>query len=172
MAQITSVRPQMGFGEAVSTGFKKYVTFSGRARRSEYWWWWLFSFIMGLFSFIPVIGKIITVVMFLPSLTMSVRRLHDIGRTGWWMAAPMGFSVLGGVFIFSGAVTGLGGHGSSGGFIAILGIICLICAIVSSVLVLVWAFIDSKPEANQYGPSPKYEVAGEAEPAASLEAKA
>lgn len=162
----------MGFGEAVSTGFKKYVKFSGRARRSEYWWWWLFSFIMGLLSLIPVIGVIITIAMFLPSLAMSVRRLHDIGRTGWWLVAPLGFSVLGSILMFSGAVTGLGGHGSSGGFIAILGIICIIGAIVSSVLMLIWAFMDSKPETNQYGPSPKYEIASEAEPAANIEAKA
>lgn len=159
MTQIVNVRPRLGFGDAVKSGFSKYVTFSGRARRSEYWWWTLFSFIMGLLSLIPFVGWIISLAMILPSLAMSVRRLHDVGRTGWWLLAPLGFSILGGILLAVGGVAGLGGHGSGGGITAVLGGILAFLSVVSSILVLVWAFFDSKPETNKYGPSPKYEVA-------------
>lgn len=74
----------MDFITAVKTCFSKYATFEGRARRSEYWWWAVFSFLMGLLGLIPVLGWIIAVAIMLPGLAVSVRRLHDTGRSGWW----------------------------------------------------------------------------------------
>lgn len=158
MSQITNVRPMMGFGEAISTGFKKYFTFRGRARRSEYWWWALFSFLMGLLALIPILGWIIGLVMIIPSLAMSVRRLHDVGHTGWWLLAPTGFSLLGGILLGTGAVVGFGGHSSGGGITAVIGVVVALCAFVSFIMIFVWSFFDSKPEPNKYGPSPKYET--------------
>ncbi|MBO6216541.1 MAG: DUF805 domain-containing protein [Prevotella sp.] len=87
----------MGFTEAISTCFSKFATFSGRASRSEYWYWSLFLFLLelvviilmfitlkevALFAIYPVLG-IIGIVTLLPSLAVLVRRLHDIGRSGW-----------------------------------------------------------------------------------------
>ena len=67
----------IGFGGAVRRGFVKYARFSGRASRSEYWWWVLFTFLvflaLGLFYF----GVIV------PTLAVTVRRLHDAGFSGW-----------------------------------------------------------------------------------------
>lgn len=78
----------MGFLHAISYGFKHFADFSGRATRSEFWWWFLFSIIIGLLSLIPVIGWLLAIIMFLPNLSMQVRRLHDTGRSGWyWLLA-------------------------------------------------------------------------------------
>jgi len=78
---------------------KKYAVFSGRARRKELWYFWLFGFIFGLIlAFIDMVtgtwntetgggllSNIFILVMILPNLAVSTRRLHDIGRTGWWI---------------------------------------------------------------------------------------
>jgi uncharacterized membrane protein YhaH (DUF805 family) len=71
----------MGFLEAIKTCFSKYATFSGRARRSEFWWFVLLNFILG---WIPVINMIWGLVVLIPSIAVGVRRLHDTGRSGWW----------------------------------------------------------------------------------------
>jgi uncharacterized membrane protein YhaH (DUF805 family) len=84
-----------------------YVNFSGRAVRSEYWYWALFATIIvvvlgvidellnpgtqiGVFS---VVNIIIMLALVLPGLAVSVRRLHDIDRTGWWVLLE--FTIIG-----------------------------------------------------------------------------
>lgn len=75
----------MGFLEAVKACFGKYATFEGRARRSEYWFFTLFNFLVSLLlGWIPVLGWLICLALFLPGLAVCVRRLHDTGRSGWW----------------------------------------------------------------------------------------
>ena len=65
-----------------------YADFSGRARRKEYWMFVLFnfiiSFVMSLLGLV-VLSWIYTVAVFIPSLAVCVRRLHDIGKSGWWL---------------------------------------------------------------------------------------
>ncbi len=94
----------MNFGQAVNSYFRKYVTFTGRASRPEYWYAYLFSMILILvatlldFSMMVEYSAIsdggmapsfftslITLALFFPSLTVGVRRLHDTNRSGWWM---------------------------------------------------------------------------------------
>jgi uncharacterized membrane protein YhaH (DUF805 family) len=86
----------MQFQDAIRSGFRNYVTFSGRAPRSEFWYWTLFAFLVAavsgildsaLFPFMGTgpISAITSLLLFLPGLAMSVRRLHDLDRTGWWM---------------------------------------------------------------------------------------
>ena len=67
----------MGFGESIKTCFNKYATFSGRASRSEFWWFQLAFFL----SFFTIIGGLI---LLLPNMSVTVRRLHDVGKSGWW----------------------------------------------------------------------------------------
>lgn len=75
--------PAMGFGEAISTCFKKYATFSGRATRAEFWWFTLFSFIVSIVvCWIPILGQLIGLALFIPGLAVAWRRLHDIGKGG------------------------------------------------------------------------------------------
>ncbi|MPW29769.1 DUF805 domain-containing protein [Agarivorans sp. B2Z047] len=78
---------------------KKYLVFNGRARRKEYWMFVLINSIIGvILSFIDqvtgtvnlesglgVLGSIYTLAVLLPSLAVAVRRLHDTGRSGWWL---------------------------------------------------------------------------------------
>ncbi|MDO4697902.1 MAG: DUF805 domain-containing protein [Pasteurellaceae bacterium] len=72
---------------------KKYATFTGRARRKEYWFFTLFNTIIvfllailddtvGTFGAISLIYMLAT---FLPNLAVAIRRLHDTGRSGWWI---------------------------------------------------------------------------------------
>jgi uncharacterized membrane protein YhaH (DUF805 family) len=70
------------FGSAITTCFRKYATFSGRANKSEYWYWILFTVLL---RFIPIINIISIVVLFIPRLSAAVRRLHDTGRSGAWV---------------------------------------------------------------------------------------
>ena len=83
----------MGFVEAIKSGFSNYVTFSGRAIRSEYWYWVLFIALAEAVTSIidnGILGHQITASLFglaafLPGLAVSIRRLHDLDRTGWWI---------------------------------------------------------------------------------------
>jgi uncharacterized membrane protein YhaH (DUF805 family) len=88
----------MSFVDAIKSGFSKYVTFSGRAYRSEYWYWVLFVVIASLVALTldsailgyspsgasPITG-IFDLVTFRPSLALAARRLHDMDRTAWWL---------------------------------------------------------------------------------------
>lgn len=67
---------------AFKSCISKYATFSGRARRSEYWWFCLANFILGC---IPVVNYISGLALLLPGLAVAVRRLHDINKSGWWL---------------------------------------------------------------------------------------
>nr|WP_321511882.1 DUF805 domain-containing protein [uncultured Celeribacter sp.] len=87
----------MTFITAVKTCFSKYVTFSGRAQRSEYWWWALFTFLAGvvLSGIDGLLGNgqtaagplsgLFSLITFLPGLSVLARRLHDVNRSAWWM---------------------------------------------------------------------------------------
>src|SRR3954452_18112053 len=82
----------MGFADAVRSVFSKYVVFSGRARRSEFWWFALFTLILYILVGIidAAIGSsallvIVVLALLLPSLSVTVRRLHDPGSPGWWI---------------------------------------------------------------------------------------
>lgn len=100
----------VGFGQSIKTCFGKYVSFEGRARRSEFWWFYLFVVIVSLitqlvdqviglwiyrFSFdqngevvqaggFGILSTIWFLVILLPMLSVMVRRLHDTDRSGWW----------------------------------------------------------------------------------------
>ena len=82
----------MNFADAVKSGFNNYVTFSGRAARSEFWFWTLFSILANLAAGIVdmvlgigLVGVVVSLALLLPGLAVSARRLHNIDRTGWWL---------------------------------------------------------------------------------------
>ncbi|MDE6855364.1 MAG: DUF805 domain-containing protein, partial [Muribaculaceae bacterium] len=89
---------QVSFKEAVVRALtQNYCNFSGRASRSEYWWFYLFtcivswvvSIVVSLFSselsIMYIASMVVGLAFLLPSLGIAVRRLHDIGKSGWWM---------------------------------------------------------------------------------------
>ncbi len=107
----------MNFSDSIRTVFNKYAAFNGRASRSEYWYFVLFYYIVMFILFVPMMAphcdstiKGLFFVLFalfvlgtlVPSLAVSVRRLHDVDKSGWWSLLslfwPIGTIV---VFIFS-----------------------------------------------------------------------
>lgn len=80
------------FGDAIQRFFTKYAVFTGRASRSEFWYWVLAAFIVsvvfsllrsvsGAFAILELLWGLATLV---PGLALNARRLHDIGKSGWW----------------------------------------------------------------------------------------
>ncbi|MEV7199009.1 DUF805 domain-containing protein [Streptomyces griseoluteus] len=105
---------------------KKYAVFSGRARRQEYWMFFLFNLIITIVLAIvdsaldtQVLQLVYSLAVLIPGLAVAVRRLHDTGRSGWWI---------------------------------LIGLIPL----VGFIILLVFLASEGKPEANEYGPNPKY----------------
>lgn len=109
----------MTFLEAVERCcFEKYASFSGRAPRSEFWWFYVFTFLFtyvvaivffgigylcgdtsGGFIAMAVGVGLYCLLMFLPSLAVTVRRLHDTGRSGWWYLISF-VPFIGGICLF------------------------------------------------------------------------
>ena len=91
----------MTIQESIKICLRKYVDFSGRATRAEFWWWVLATTIAGIVlgavdSLIDILtgdtgdspfslfATIFSLAVLLPHLAVTARRLHDIGKTGWW----------------------------------------------------------------------------------------
>lgn len=176
-------------GEAFIRFWKKYATFKGRASRGEFWWWVLCTFIIqiafavifavlgaiidsntanGMQSFVNTIWALATIV---PSLALSVRRLHDTNKAGTTLVILYAIDFIGGVLLSVGLVmTGLGaisviGGGSSstgvaGILLLIIGFIaCLATSIVLIVLMAkktdpAGARFDDPAAGNGYAPAP------------------
>lgn len=76
---------------------RKYATFNGRARRKEYWYFTLFTivacfvlgFIGGLIGLNDTLANLYNLAVLVPSIAVGIRRLHDTGRTGWWLLLPI-----------------------------------------------------------------------------------
>ncbi|MEZ5184838.1 MAG: DUF805 domain-containing protein [Candidatus Nanopelagicales bacterium] len=122
----------MSFGQAVSSGFSNYATFSGRSSRSAYWYWVLFTFLVYVVAAIidsvaglgisdqnvGWVSLVASLALLIPSLAVLFRRLHDTGRSGWWW------------------------------------LLSLVCGI-GAIIVFIFCLFDSTPGDNQYGPNPK-----------------
>jgi len=88
----------MSFGDAITNCLtNNYMGFSGRASRSEYWFWVLFTILVSLVAGIMdglifgtgTLSSISSILFFLPGLAVLVRRLHDVGRSGWWFLSTI-----------------------------------------------------------------------------------
>lgn len=117
----------MTFTAAVQSCLSKYAVFTGRAPRSEFWWFWVFTLLVEiaavvvgglifagsvqevavgsggsmqsfyLYAVPNWLSAVVHLALFLPSLAVAVRRLHDVGRSGWWLLlfiVPFGVFVL------------------------------------------------------------------------------
>ena len=89
----------VGFGGAIATCFRKYVVFPGRARRPEFWYWLLFQVLLTILAlaldaatFNRTWGPFHLAVdlgLFVPTVAVMVRRLHDTDTSGWWVVIPL-----------------------------------------------------------------------------------
>ncbi len=148
--------------EAVTSVFRNYANFNGRAQRSEFWWFVLFSFIsQAILNFVPVLGPIYALALLLPSLAVTARRLHDTNRTAWWMLLYLipilGFIVLAIAFI---AVLGaialdpLQVSELEWGVLAILFLVWMLVSITAWIVLLVFQIMPGTVGPNRYGPDP------------------
>ena len=167
----------MGFTQSIRTCLSKYVVFSGRARRSEYWWFVLFIILVNvglavlgavLFGTDPETGQgsnllnsVFQLAILLPLLAAGWRRLHDTGRPGWYLLLPAAFSIatvfmlLTGVAVFSALETGVDDPEALRGPAALLGVtglmIMYVIQLVLSVLMIRWLTRPSQEGTNEYG---------------------
>lgn len=155
----------MNFPTSVKSGFSNYANFKGRASRSEFWWFALFSqlvqtLIQGISA--PT-ASIASLVLFLPNLSLHVRRLHDIGRSAKWLIW-LAVSVAGVVIAFVGLLMQtaqsianldtkqLFDNGSQVWIFVMF--VFFISGLVSAVVNFVFTLIPSNSEMNKYGPPP------------------
>jgi len=76
--------------------FENYANFNGRARRAEYWWFTLmniivsfvFGFVCGLIK-MPSLSPLYSLIVLLPGIAVAVRRMHDVGKSGWFILIPI-----------------------------------------------------------------------------------
>jgi uncharacterized membrane protein YhaH (DUF805 family) len=161
---------------------KRYAEFSGRSRRMEYWMFQLFLILVyvALMVLMMVVGggammaggdpsavmaaggaaliiggiyMLFALAMFIPNLAVSVRRLHDTNRSGWWILAPLSgyvIMVIGGVM-----AAGNPDNPGIGGILAMIGMIAVIGL---GLTLLVFMFLEGTRGPNQYGPDPKGEA--------------
>ncbi len=81
------------FVAAIKTCISKYVGFDGRASRSEFWYWYLFTVVVSIIlsilasvaSIFGILSGLASLALLLPGLSVSVRRLHDVDKSGWWL---------------------------------------------------------------------------------------
>ena len=160
----------MSFGEAIKSVFSKYATFSGRARRSEFWYFFLLNFIICfVLGFIPVLSWVSglwSLAILIPFVAVTVRRFHDIGKSGWYYLVPLipalaytGYLVYYvmktvkevGVYDMDAIARHITDHPSGILAIVVLGLL----TIITTIIWIVWMAKDSQPGENKWGPNPK-----------------
>jgi len=158
----------MNMFEAIKSVLSKYFKFTERARRSEFWYWCL-SVVIAIFI-IGVLGEFIDMGMvsllfglaiFMPGFAVSVRRLHDTGRTGWWLVwFFLGFP---GLFVMAALMSaGMYLNRSEPSSTAVMlyglfNIAIFLGMLVYFVVLLVFFCQDSQSGPNRYGDNPKNE---------------
>ena len=82
----------MDIMQSVKTVLNNYAQFDGRSGRAEFWWWALayfigaviVAFIIGVLPFLGLLQWVYTLALIVPSVAVSIRRFHDIGKEAWW----------------------------------------------------------------------------------------
>ena len=83
---------------------KLLFSFEGRTRRSHFWIGWLICLGAGVVAgWIPLLGGLISLALIWPNLAISVKRLHDMGQSGWLIAIPWVVSIVG-IFVAVGMI--------------------------------------------------------------------
>ena len=149
--------PMVSFGDAISKGFTSYFTFSGRATRAELWWWVLFT---TLVQMIPFIGGLIGLGVLIPSLSVTSRRLHDIGKSGWWQLVMfLGSMVTWGTFVIAliaGLLTRLDENPDAKPVLLLwIALAGLVAGLTLAAWWIRWLVRQGETGPNKYGPDPR-----------------
>ena len=139
----------------------RYLQLSGRAPRAEYWWFiaattvlsFAFDLVDKLAGETGYIAAAFSLITLISSITVGVRRLHDIDRSGWWMGVTMGL-----VVVFFGILVALGedpfgGLSASGGTTVFM-VLGMIAMGILFVTLFVFSLIEGTEGPNSYGPDP------------------
>ena len=188
----------MPFFQAIRTCLRRYADFRGRATRAEFWWWCLgCGLVAGMMNSLQAAlivsatlewwpenwgfgpwallafavaqaGRFVNLAIILPSLAVTSRRLHDIGRTGWWQLlwwSPASLALVLGValFLFYGPFRLMGLEDSFIGYAAPWALYVLISAFIALAVVAATTFImavtwlsrQGQPLPNRFGPDPR-----------------
>ena len=158
----------MSFVDAIKSGFRNYVTFKGRASRSEFWWWTLFAVLVQSVTAAldDTVNSIASLALLLPGIAVNVRRLHDTDRRGTWLIWPVITLVVGiASFVLFAVAASLDFDKSSewdlenavqGAPVAFLvvGGVALLATLVLGLLNFSFTLMKSDPEMNRFGPPP------------------
>ena len=151
----------MSLTESIKMCFSKYAVFSGRAQRSEFWWFFLFSVVSSAIAgIVPVIGQIYPLVLLIPSLSVSARRLHDTGRSAWWLLLYLG-SILAMGIAFAAFVLALVSNDEGALMSAVLiASVSFLIALGCSIAPLIFYVLPGTVGPNRYGPDPLHPELG------------
>ncbi len=176
-----NARPMLEPVQAVKICLKKFFDFTGRARRSEYWWFVLFvmivsmvfNFIGAVFPMVNILGLIVGLLLSIAQLAALTRRLHDTGRSGWWVLVYGLFMLVtyGALVAILAPVAGeLMAEGDQMALVELMAnafmdspiaAAVMICGALATafmaIITLIFAVKDSQWTENKYGPSPKYQ---------------
>lgn len=157
--------PALSFSEALNASTSKIFQIQGRARRSEYWWTQL-AVCMTNIVLTPFIGFILNLL----TIPLTIRRLHDTGRSGWWwgIGVLLNFSYIIYILIlifdfvistnYTGADFDALSNSQSYEMVSVI-IKCTVSGFlvgIYQIILLIMLCLDSEPEPNKYGASPKY----------------
>ena len=161
---MAQTKPMMTFPNAVKTCLRKYGDFSGRATRAEYWWWVL-AVVIGSSIFTAVFAPLATIfslAIFLPGLAVTARRLHDIGKSGWWQLAWVAMALISTtiglvIFISSDELASNSISGDEGSLLPLLLGFAITLLIWLGVFIwsMIWLISQGQADTNHYGPDPR-----------------
>jgi uncharacterized membrane protein YhaH (DUF805 family) len=157
---------------------RRYAEFSGRSRRMEFWMWVLFQFLIGLgivvlavilggsallsgdprgmlaaggvILILYIVNLLLQLAFFIPNLAVTVRRLHDTNRSGWWVM------LFWGPYLLIVAMTiAAGPYPQPGAAPAVGALVASLACLVGAITLLVFLFLEGTPGQNRFGPDPK-----------------
>ena len=148
---------------------KLFLSFEGRTRRSHFWIGWLILLGVGVVAgWLPIIGGLISLALIWPNLAISVKRLHDMGKTGWLVAIPWASSivffmvglVMVGMAAVANGMTDYDFDEDPAAILALIGpgmIAFLLSAVVPLIFLLWIGLVEGQKGDNRFGPNPKGE---------------
>ena len=158
----------MSFVDSIKSGFRNYVTFKGRASRSEFWWWTLFAVLVQSVTAAldDTVNSIASLALLLPGIAVNVRRLHDTNRRGTWLLWPLITLVVGIVSFVLFAISASLDFAKSSEWdlenavqgapavFLVVGGVALLVTLVLGIINFSFTLMKSDPEMNRFGPPP------------------
>lgn len=170
MKKVTA-KPQLGFGEAVKLAMSRLTDIKGRSRRSEYWWtllaflifYWIVSTIVTIvlpYNTAQIISSLLSILL----LPLTIRRVQDSGHNMLWPVLSFASSLILMFYLVSSGVFDIlqsvnpDVKAIEEKFMSPVYFVCVIVSLIAGIATFVFTLLDSKPETNKYGESPKYVI--------------